>query len=70
MHSNNPRPEFAFHRTAADARADRDQTNVVSARLQAGTSLSIADDPDFGCDPYNSTGQHVILDARLADKRR
>jgi hypothetical protein len=34
---------------------------VVSANLIEAAELSISDDDDKGSDPYNSTGQHVII---------
>ena len=69
MNSHNTKAAFAFHKTAAATDAGAEEANVVKARLDADALLSIADDPDFGCDPYNSTGQHVILDAKLVNKK-
>lgn len=36
---------------------------IVQARLQASQALMLADENDFGGDPYNSTGQHATLGA-------
>ena len=69
MNSHNTKAAFAFHKTVAPTDADAREAKVVKARLNGNASLSIADDPDFGCDPYNSTGQHVILDAKLVSKK-
>jgi hypothetical protein len=36
----------------------------LSVRDALSSDLSIADDPDFGGDPYNSTGQYCIIKAK------
>ena len=45
--------------------ADETQRDIaiVQARLQASQALTLADENDFGGDPYNSTGQHATLGA-------
>jgi hypothetical protein len=63
MNSHNPRAGFAFHKTPARSERDRRDTKQVNASLQSG-ELSISDTDDW-CDPYNSTGKHVVLKARL-----
>ena len=63
MNSHNPRAGFAFHKTPARSEKDQRDTQQVSASLQSG-ELSISDTDDY-CDPYNSTGKHVVLKARL-----
>ena len=63
MNSHNPRAGFAFHKTPAQSERDQRDTKQVSASLQSG-ELSISDTEDW-CDPYNSTGNHVVLKARL-----
>jgi hypothetical protein len=64
MNSHNPRAGFAFHKTPARSEQDQRDTKQVSASLQSG-ELSISDSDDW-CDPYNSTGKHVVLKARLS----
>jgi hypothetical protein len=63
MNSHNPRAGFAFHKTPAQIERGRRDTRQVSASLQSG-ELSISESDDW-CDPYNSTGKHVVLKARL-----
>lgn len=41
------------------------RTRVVAVDIDDGPELSVADDPDLGADPYNSTGRHVIIKSRL-----
>ncbi len=50
----------------AAARIDLEQkgVRVVQSNLQEAEQLSISSDLDCGGDPYNSTGQHVILKAK------
>ena len=69
MNSHNTKPTFAFHKTPAVTKDDKEEAEVVSASLNAA-DLAIADDSDDYCDPYNSTGKHVILKAKLLKQNR
>ena len=43
----------------------RNRAQILQARLASEKGgLTIADETDFGGDPYNSTGQHVIIKAK------
>ena len=64
MNSHNSKAGFAFHKTPSRSEAGRADSKVVSAALDS-KELAIADNSDDWCDPYNSTGKHVILKARL-----
>lgn len=68
MNSHNPKPNIAFYRTPALDKDDIEEAKIVSARLSNDANLSIEDDPDIGCDPYNATGQHVILQQKKSPK--
>lgn len=68
MDSDHTRTDFAFHKTPVTTHSRKREAGHVSAKLVRHTPLSLADDPDIGCDPYNSTGQHVILQAKLPRK--
>jgi len=68
MNSHNTKPTFAFHKTPVATEDDRQATEVVRNKLAKNARLAIADDADICCDPYNSTGKHVILKARLLRK--
>lgn len=48
---------------AVPAGETRRDITIVHARLQASQVLTLADENDFGGDPYNSTGQHATLGA-------
>ena len=64
MNSHNSKPGFAFHKTPARRRTDNRETKLAGASL-GSHELSIAEATDEWCDPYNNTGKHVILKARL-----
>jgi len=65
MNSHNTKPLFAFHKTPLLTEEVRLETKPVARPTADITQLSIADEAEFGCDPYNSTGQHVILQAKF-----
>lgn len=64
MNSHNTKAAFVFHKTPAVTKDDREESKVVSASLKSA-ELAIADDSYDYCDPYNSTGKHVVLKAKL-----
>jgi len=61
MNSHNPKPEMSYHKTPAASAESIAEARVLSSSLIVQTELSLDDDFDLGTDPYNSTGQHVIL---------
>jgi len=68
MNPSKPKPDFAFHKTPVATETQRKDAERISAALVRNVALTVTDEPDGGCDPYNSTGQHVILQARLTRK--
>ena len=50
--------------SAKPADKNKKEIEIIQSRLQPSESLSLADDPDFGSDPYNCTGQFAALAAR------
>ncbi|MDH3439405.1 MAG: hypothetical protein OEM63_01540 [Gammaproteobacteria bacterium] len=69
MNSHNTKPAFAFHKTPGVTKDDIEKSKVVTASL-SGAELAIADEADDYCDPYNSTGKHVVLKAKLTKRDR
>jgi hypothetical protein len=69
MNSHNTKPAFAFHKTPGVTKDDKQRVKAVSKTLADEAKLAIADDDDAFCDPYNSTGKHVILKARLMQQQ-
>ncbi len=68
MNSHNPKKTFGFHKTPVLTEEVRIETDVVSKSLTRNANLAIAEYVDDGCDPYNSTGQHVVIKTRLSQK--
>jgi hypothetical protein len=68
MNSHNTKPAFDYHKTPVLTEEVKLETKTASRNLAKEAELSIADDVDASCDPYNSTGQHVILQAKLRRK--
>lgn len=61
MNSHNTKPEFSSYKTPVADKSAEEEAKVISTRLNTDSKLEIDDDFDHGCDPYNATGQHVIL---------
>lgn len=47
---------------------DRKDVRVIRSSLTGIETLAISDDDDRGGDPYNSTGQHVIIKLKSASQ--
>lgn len=67
MNSHNSKSAFAFHKTPVVTDDDIENSKYVRASLNAA-ELAIAEESDDYCDPYNSTGKHVILKAKLTNQ--
>jgi len=65
MNSHNTKQAFSFHKTPAVKDSDKQDSEVISTTLVNDSGLAIADDLEGSCDPYNSTGQHVIIKSKL-----
>ena len=61
MKTHDTKPEAGIHRTPIVTDTAREEAAVISSSLMVDAELAIADDNDSGCDPYNSTGQHVVM---------
>jgi len=61
MNSHNTKPDMSYHKTPVTSDESIAEAEVVSASLVTQSELSLDDDFDLGTDPYNSTGQHIIL---------
>jgi hypothetical protein len=61
MNSHNANTDEAITKESVRVETDRSDVRVLRTRLADANTLSIADDYDHGGDPYNSTGQHVII---------
>lgn len=61
MNSHNAKTDSQAKLESVRIETDHDDVRVVKTKLKDAAELSISDDQDDGGDPYNSTGQHVIL---------
>ena len=56
---------FGRRSQTASVEADEDKVRVIKSNLVEAADLAISDDVDKGSDPYNSTGQHVIIKSKI-----
>jgi len=56
---------MSYHKTPVTSDESIAAANVLSSSLVVQTELSLDDEFDLGTDPYNSTGQHVILGQKI-----
>ena len=65
MDSRNTKTEGVVEDESVEVRPQRSGVRVLNLELAEPDGLALADDPDLGSDPYNSTGQHVIIRHRI-----
>lgn len=61
VNSHNAKSDAETKATSVQVEPDQDDVRVIRSNLKEAEALSISDDLDAGGDPYNSTGQHVVL---------
>jgi len=61
MNSHNTESYLVAGNKPADSDADEDERRVVKTSLFEAVDLAVSEEDDKGSDPYNSTGQHVII---------
>ncbi len=65
MSSHNPKADSVVIPETVNIVSEREDVRVINSRLSNFDEISIAVDDEDGTDPYNSTGQHVIIKSRL-----
>lgn len=65
MDSHNTKTGKIVTHELVGSEADQENVRVLQSNLTAANDLAIADDLNTGGDPYNSTGQHVIITFRI-----
>ena len=65
MNSHNTKPEFSFHKTPVVTEKSIAEAEVIGSTLTQQAELALDDDFDTGSDPYNATGQHVVLKRKI-----
>jgi hypothetical protein len=61
MNSHNTDSDLVAGNKPADSVADEDETRAIKTSLFDAADLAVSEEDDKGSDPYNSTGQHVII---------
>ena len=61
MDSNNSKSDTEAQRETVRSGTDHKDLRKIRLNLLDESELSIAEDYDSGGDPYNTTGQHVII---------
>lgn len=65
MNSHNPKDDSVVIPESVHIVAEREDARLVNLNLSKDSHLAIAEEADTGSDPYNSTGQHVIIKSKL-----
>ena len=65
MDSHNTKADKVVTNEVVSIDACLEGVRVLTLDLIAANDLAIADDQNTGGDPYNSTGQHVIITSRI-----
>ena len=73
MSSHNPRPgrvvkkeDILIEAEHEEVRIDAgEEVHVIDSNIIDVNELSVEEDVDAGSDPYNCTGQHVIIKSRV-----
>lgn len=65
MDSHNTETETVVSEESVDVETEESGVRVLNWGRVSPEDLSIADDPNPGGDPYNSTGQHVIIKPKI-----
>lgn len=65
MDSHNTKSDKVVTIEVVRSETDQDNVRVLQLDLIEANDLAIADDLDTGGDPYNSTGQHVIIEPKI-----
>ena len=65
MNSHSTKTESVVKNVSVQITAKPEEPRVIASNLIEATELAISEDDDTGSDPYNSTGQHVIIKSKL-----
>ncbi|NQV85742.1 MAG: hypothetical protein HQ492_01525 [Woeseiaceae bacterium] len=65
MNAHNAKTELVVGNEVVRIVAGRDDVRLIRSNFMGVAALSISDDDDKGNDPYNNTGQHVIIKSKF-----
>jgi len=65
MNSHNTKTDKVVSNEPVRVVTDHKGARVLKSEVIDASELSIADDYDTGGDPYNNTGQHVVIESQV-----
>ncbi len=65
MSSHNAKTGSVMKNESVRTGTEKEDVRVIDTSLVAATEFTISEDCDRGSDPYNSTGQHVIIKPKV-----
>jgi len=65
MSSHNTKTDALVKEDIVRVKGEREELRVLKSTLVDSSELTVSDDFETGGDPYNSTGRHVIIKAKL-----
>jgi len=65
MNSHNAKTESIVGNGPVRTGSENEAVRATGSRRVEATELSVSEDCDQGSDPYNSTGQHVIIKSKI-----
>ena len=67
MNSHNTKMTSGLKTESVQIVPERADPRIIKSNLKGADELSISQDTDEGSDPYNSTGQHVVIKLNQID---
>ena len=61
MNSCNAKADTDVRKEKVELKTEEHDVRVLRSSFVDAPELAFEDEPDTGCDPYNSTGQHVSI---------
>ena len=65
MDSHNTETERVVSEESVEIKTEESGVHILNWDKIEPEDLAIADDPNPGGDPYNTTGQHVIIESKI-----
>ena len=68
MNSHNAKMDTVVSKESVRIETDHKDVRILRSSLVDADELAIEDNYDTGGDPYNSTGQHVVIKSTKEDR--
>lgn len=65
MSSHNAKTDFAFQNPSTEIVEETSEASEQRIPPAIDSNLTIDKDVDLGCDPYNATGQHIVVKPKI-----